>query len=76
MTEKVAQQPVTLQNPRSDSSRKFFKFMPYSAATNAPEPIPRVPMENLRSRSIRELRLASRIALTLSKVRNSKQSGR
>ncbi len=31
----------------------------------APEPMPRVPMENLRSRSMRELRLASRMALTL-----------
>ena len=31
----------------------------------APEPIPRVPIENLRSSSIRELRFASRMALTL-----------
>ena len=31
----------------------------------APEPIPRVPMENFRSRSMRELRFASRMAFTL-----------
>ena len=31
----------------------------------APEPMPRVPMEKRRSRSIRALRLASRIALML-----------
>ena len=31
----------------------------------APEPMPSVPILNLRSRSIRELRFASRIALTL-----------
>lgn len=31
----------------------------------APEPIPRVPIENLRSKSMSELRFASRIAFTL-----------
>src|SRR6266536_3048999 len=34
----------------------------------APEPIPRVPMENLRSRSMSELRFASRMAFTLLEV--------
>ena len=39
--------------------------MPYRAAMNVPAAIPRVPIVNFRSRSIRELRFASRMALTL-----------
>lgn len=56
---------VTPINPRLDSSMKFFRFMPYRLAMKAPDPMPSVPMLNLRSRSMSELRLASRIALTL-----------
>lgn len=58
--------PVTPMKAISDSSIAVFKFMPKSPAINAPEPMPIVPMLNFKSRSIRELRLASRIALTLS----------
>lgn len=45
---------------------KFFRFIPYSAAMNAPDPMPKVPMLNLRSNSIKELRFASKMAFTLS----------
>lgn len=65
MAANIPHQPDTPKNPRSDSSMWFFKFMPYRAAMNAPEPMPSVPIDILSSRSIRELRLASRMALTL-----------
>lgn len=58
-------QALTPMNPRLDSSMKFLRFMPKRAAMNAPAPIPRVPMLNFRSRSMRELRFASRMAFTL-----------
>jgi len=51
--------------PMSDSSMKFFRFMPYSAATKVPAPRPSVKIEKRSSSSISELRLASRMALTL-----------
>ena len=54
MPEKINAHPETVKNAKPDSSIKFFRFMPYRDATNAPEPIPRVPMENFRSRSIKE----------------------
>ena len=54
MPEKMNAHPVTVKNARPESSIKFFRFMPYRDATNAPDPMPRVPIENLRSRSIRE----------------------
>ena len=51
--------------PMSDSSKKFFRFMPYSAATKVPAPRPSVKIEKRSSNSMSELRLASRMALTL-----------
>ena len=65
MAAKTKDQAETPRKPRSDSSMKFLRFIPYKEATKAPEPMPRVPMENFRSSSIRELRLASSMAFTL-----------
>jgi hypothetical protein len=65
MNTQAAHQPVTPQKPKLDSSRKFFKFMPYKAAIKAPLPMPRVPIENFRSSNMSEFRFASKIALIL-----------
>lgn len=71
IAEKTNAHPETPQKAKSDSSIKFFRFIPYRPAMKVPEPIPRVPIENLRSRSMRELRLASRIMLTLELLKRS-----
>lgn len=58
--------PVTAPKPQFVSSMKFSRFMPYRPARKVPMASPRVPTLNLRSSSMSALRLASRMARTLS----------
>ena len=57
--------PETSGKPNTDYSKKLRRFMPGRAAMKTPVLMPKAPILSLRSWSIRELRLASRIAFTL-----------